>query len=175
MASVRAFRPAMAAKSSSAGVPADASGSAPERTSTPAPPKASPAPLAPLRRRADFVKAREGASAALPGLILQIRRRPAEDGPDTPRVGFTATKKLGSAVIRNRVRRRLRAAAAALLPGRAEPRTDYVLIGRADTAARPFADLLADLAQALERVHTRKRKGGGRQDPAPRETRTRDR
>lgn len=68
------------------------------------------------------------------------------------RVGFTASRKVGGAVVRNRAKRRLRAAAAHILPDAGRPGTDYVLIARAATAARPFAALLDDLETALRRV-----------------------
>ena len=68
------------------------------------------------------------------------------------RVGFTASRKVGNAVIRNRAKRRLRAAAAQILPVQGSPGTDYVLIARAATAARPYGALVADLAAALRRV-----------------------
>jgi ribonuclease P protein component len=103
-----------------------------------------------LKRRQDFVAAAKGAYAALPGLVLQLRRR---GDSDAPRVGFTATKKLGNAVVRNRVKRRLRAVAREALAPRAEAGNDYVLVGRAGTAARPYADLLNDLSAALKRLH----------------------
>lgn len=88
-----------------------------------------------------------------PGLVIQGRAR-APDEASGPRVGYTCSKKVGNAVARNRAKRRLRAAAAAVLPGLARPDWDYVLIGRPEvTATRPFADLLADLATGIERVH----------------------
>lgn len=68
------------------------------------------------------------------------------------RVGFTASRKVGNAVVRNRAKRRLRAVAAQLLTVRGNPWTDYVLIARAATARRPFAALLDDLESALRRV-----------------------
>jgi ribonuclease P protein component len=70
------------------------------------------------------------------------------------RIGFTCSRKVGNAVARNRARRRLRAAARAVLPALARPGWDYVLIGRpVETATRPFALLLDDLRAALSRVH----------------------
>ena len=68
------------------------------------------------------------------------------------RVGFTASRKVGNAVVRNRAKRRMRAAAASVLPALGRPGTDYVLIARADTAHRPFAELIADLEAALRRI-----------------------
>ena len=70
------------------------------------------------------------------------------------RVGFTASKKVGNAVTRNRAKRRLRAAAREVIAVEGRPGWDYVLVGRPDaTAAAPWADLLADLRRALVRVH----------------------
>ena len=103
-----------------------------------------------LRRRQDFIAAAKALHAAMPSLVVQARDR--DDGR-APRVGFTATKKLGNAVIRNRVKRRLREAARLTLPGIARRGFDYVLIGRAGAAKRPFAELQADLNSALKRLH----------------------
>lgn len=106
--------------------------------------------IARLKRRSDFLRvAAAQRKWATPGLILQTAQR--EDGGE-PRVGFTVSRKVGSAVRRNRARRRLRAAADRVLPGCAAPGRDYVIIGRAGTLDRPFAALLADLEQALRRV-----------------------
>ena len=71
------------------------------------------------------------------------------------RVGFTASKKVGGAVIRNRAKRRLRAAAAAVLPLSGIAGTDYVLVARRDTEGRPFETLLSDLASALRAAHVK--------------------
>lgn len=114
-----------------------------------------------LKKRADFVRAARGARAAAPGLVLQCRPSPETAEPDAVRVGFTATKKLGGAVVRNRVKRRLRAAAARVMPERAQPGHDYVLIGRSGTAARPFKLLIEDLKGALRRVHRPSKRGQG--------------
>ncbi|MEX2644290.1 MAG: ribonuclease P protein component [Acetobacterales bacterium] len=108
-----------------------------------------------LLRRAEFL-AVAGArrKTALPGLVLQTRQwRPAESGDDCLiRVGYTASRRVGSAVERNRARRRLRAAAQEILPLRAAHRHDFVLIARAGTNSRPFGALKQDLAMALQRV-----------------------
>jgi ribonuclease P protein component len=103
-----------------------------------------------LTRRQDFVAAAKALYAAQTGMVVQARNR--DDGKP-PRVGFTATKKLGNAVKRNRVKRRLREIARLVLPLGARSGFDYVLIGRAGTDRRPFADLLNDVNSALKRLH----------------------
>ena len=104
--------------------------------------------------RADFLRvAAAGRRAVQPGLILQAAPRPQPGAAAAPLgVGFTASRKVGNAVRRNRAKRRLRAAAAAMIPAHGRPGTDYVLIARAGTADRPYGALLADLAAALRRV-----------------------
>ena len=86
----------------------------------------------------------------LPGMVVQARDR--RDGA-APRVGFTATKKIGNAVVRNRVKRRLREIARLKLVELARPGYDYVMIGRGQSLSRPFADLEKDLNSALKRLH----------------------
>jgi len=111
-----------------------------------------PVSAATLKKRTEFLAAARGAKAATPGLVLQARKRPeAEAGPY--RTGFTATRKIGGAVARNRAKRRLRAVAAELMPECGRMGYDYVLIGRADTANRKYDALREDLKRALNRVH----------------------
>jgi len=103
-----------------------------------------------LKRRQDFVAAARAQYAAMPGMVVQMRAR----GDDAPaRVGFTATKKIGNAVVRNRVKRRLRELARLKLQAAARSGHDYVLIGRASSFARAFPDLEQDLTSALKRLH----------------------
>jgi ribonuclease P protein component len=102
-------------------------------------------------KRADFLRLARGRKWAAPGLVLQTAASP--EPTDSIRVGFTATKKLGSAVVRNRVKRRLREVVRAVLPLYGSTGHDYVLIGREATAERPFAVLIEDLKQALRKVH----------------------
>ncbi len=109
--------------------------------------------IARLKRRAEFLRvAGKGRKWVTPSLILQASQRPAEPPPGTARVGFTATRKIGGAVARNRARRRLRAAAERVLPLHARPGLDYVMIARAETLTRPFAAMLGDLEAALRRL-----------------------
>jgi ribonuclease P protein component len=110
--------------------------------------------LATLKIRADFLRiAADRRKAVTPGLILQASPRAAgSDSGAAVRVGFTASRKVGNAVVRNRAKRRLRAAAAQILAEQGNPGTDYVLIARGATAERPYAALVADLASALRKV-----------------------
>jgi len=115
-------------------------------------------PLPRLKRRAEFLRiAGSGRKSVTPGLILQVAPRPvatAEARSSVPalRVGFTASRKVGIAVERNRARRRLRAAVAQVMPLHAAPDHDYVLVARAATARRPFAALKGDLETALRQT-----------------------
>jgi ribonuclease P protein component len=116
-------------------------------------PEAPPAVLlCVLQKRADFLKAATARRQGTGGFLLQARDRGDQVG--TVRVGFTASKKIGNAVLRNRAKRRLRAVARELLPGLAQPGWDYVLVARPEaTVTRAYADLTADLQTALRAVH----------------------
>lgn len=93
----------------------------------------------------------------MPGLILQARLRPDPDevqsAPEGIRIGYTATRKIGGAVVRNRTKRRLRAAAQIVLPEYGRKGFDYVLVGRTTTSVRAFDALCTDLQKALVRIH----------------------
>ena len=113
-------------------------------------------PITRLKRRRDFVSiTRRGQKWATPGLILQShRRKDAETtSRDGIRVGFTVTKKVGNAVIRNRARRRLKAVAGDVMATHGQDLFDYVLIGRASTLKRPYALLVSDLKTAMQRLN----------------------
>lgn len=107
-----------------------------------------------LRQRADFLAAAAGTKAPASGFVLQARRRD-DEGP--ARVGFTVSRKVGNAVERNRVRRRLREMVRLLPVGPMRVGFDYVLIGRRAALALPFGRLCADLTAALERGHRGRR------------------
>jgi ribonuclease P protein component len=108
-----------------------------------------------LKTRAEFVHVKGGARFVAPSLILQARRRIAEEGSDhhLARFGFTATKSLGGAVMRNRARRRLKEAVRLAGPAATVEGYDYVLIARSGTVQRPFTELIKDLERALAKVH----------------------
>lgn len=100
-----------------------------------------------LKRRADFLLvAGTRRKYVAPAFVLQARAR--DTSPEV-RIGFTATKKIGSAVARNRARRRLREAARATLPFVATPGSDYVLVARAAALTYPYATIVTDLRKAL--------------------------
>jgi len=102
-----------------------------------------------LKRRAEFLRvAASGKKAAVGGVVLQALRR-ADDGP--ARLGFTVTRKVGNAVVRNRTRRRLKEAARLLLRECPVRGADLVLIGRDSTRGRNFQTLQADIKRALDR------------------------
>ena len=115
------------------------------------------AAVARLKRRPEFLAvAASRRRWVAPGLILQAARRPEDSTlPPAPRIGFTASRKVGIAVERNRARRRLKAAAEQVLPLHGAPGFDYVAIARSETVKRPFADLVADFATALDRLNAR--------------------
>lgn len=102
-----------------------------------------------LRRRADYLRVQAAdRRAAFPGLLLQAA--PGEAG--CCRVGFTASRKVGNAVTRNRARRRLKALASEILPRHAASGHDYVLVARQGTPQRDFAALRRDLESALKKL-----------------------
>ncbi len=108
-----------------------------------------------MRSRADFLRAqRQGARASKPALGLEVFLTNGEIAQSSAaRVGFTASRKVGGAVERNRAKRRMRAAAAAILPLYGRERHDYVLVARTATLSRPFALLLDDLIRSLSAAH----------------------
>ncbi len=126
-----------------------------------------PPALGRLKQRREFLwVAAANRKWVTPGLILQARavdparppRRGArgcaegDTGAPGVHIGFTVSRKVGNAVARNRVRRRLRAAANEVLPDHAKETLDYVIIGRRQTLKRPYVDLIGDLTAALKQL-----------------------
>lgn len=109
-----------------------------------------------LARRADFLRAASARRQPTPGFLLQARHR-AEGEAEGIRIGYTCSKKVGNAVMRNRAKRRLREIARQVIPAEGRLGWDYVLVGRPGaTVARDFAELRADLSAALARIHAAK-------------------
>jgi len=108
-----------------------------------------------LKTRSEFLFVKGGRRFATPSFVLQARRRlpRSSPSPDLARFGFTATKRLGSAVVRNRARRRLKEAVRLAAASSAMEGYDYVLIARGGAVQRPFTEVIKDLQRALTKVH----------------------
>lgn len=107
-----------------------------------------------LRKRRDFLAAAKAEKAGVASFLLQGRDR--RDAGDV-RLGFTVTKKVGNAVVRNRIRRRMREVARAVMPASGRTGYDYVMVARPNALHAPYPDLVRDLERAIWRLH-----GGGR-------------
>lgn len=105
-----------------------------------------------MQKRADFVAANSGLRVARGGVVLQVR----PNGGADLRFGITVTKRIGNAVVRNRMKRRLRALVRELLPVHGLPGHDHVLIGRESGVERDFATMRGELLHALERARAGK-------------------
>jgi ribonuclease P protein component len=103
-----------------------------------------------LRQRADFLAAASGIKVSAPAFLLQARKR-SNEGP--VRFGFTVSKKVGNAVERNRVRRRLREVVRLAAGTRTRAGHDYVLVGRRAALNLPFDRMMQDFDGALRRLH----------------------
>ena len=108
-----------------------------------------------LKTRSEFLYVKAGTRFATPSLVLQARPRAptSTEAGALARFGFTATKSLGGAVVRNRARRRLKEAVRLSGPAHAAEGYDYVLIARGGTVQRPFTELIKDLERALAKVN----------------------
>jgi ribonuclease P protein component len=106
-----------------------------------------------LKRRAEFVAvAATRRRWVTPAFVLQLGPRPGEDAPGRIGIGFTASRRVGKAVARNRARRRLSEAARAVLPGPARPGYNYVIVARPAVLTWPFDRLLSELTTAFARL-----------------------
>jgi ribonuclease P protein component len=106
--------------------------------------------LATIRKRADFLAANGGKRASTPGFILLVRDR--KDASAAMRVGFTVTRKIGGAVVRNRMKRRFRALAREIIPQQGFAGADHVMIGRSGGVEREFGALRTELEYALDKL-----------------------
>jgi len=106
--------------------------------------------LVTIRKRSDFLAANRGKRAPMPGFVLLVR--PRGDDDSTMRVGFTVTKKVGNAVVRNRMKRRFRALAREILPDHGIAGAGHVLIGREGGIERDYASLVSELQRALKKL-----------------------
>jgi ribonuclease P protein component len=124
-----------------------------------------------LKRRSEFLRIRNGARHATSGFVLECRPRVAQADNATTggaRFGFTVSKKVGGAVERNRIKRRLKAAVRDVVREHARSDFDYVLIARRPALDAGFAALVADLVKALGRVHALPAQGQQRERRASR-------
>lgn len=106
-----------------------------------------------LKKRKDFIRAAKGFKVVVNGLVLQAALSLSAPDNDTCFVGYTATKKIGKAHIRNRTKRRLRAAVALVFPQKALSGVDYVLIGRHNTTTLDFSYLVKRLSIAIDDIN----------------------
>ena len=121
-----------------------------------------------LKKRADFLACAQGPSCARGAVVVQARPR-TEKPDEAPlvRAGFTATKRVGGSVVRNRAKRRMREAVRLLLPDLAHPGFDYVFIARGGVTTRPWDRLLDDVKSALIRLAADRDRAPERKPAAP--------
>ncbi len=116
-----------------------------------------PVRISTLKKRSEFQRVRGGGRYSCHTLVVEGKARPGDTGDrdagDGARFGFTITKKLGGAVLRNRIRRRFRAALTELGPDAANPRFDYVIVARSPAHDLPFHRLCEELSAAIRRVN----------------------
>ncbi len=103
-----------------------------------------------IKKRSDFLAANRGKRYATPGFVLLVKDR--KDDDPAKRLGITITKKVGNAVVRNRMRRRFRALAFEMLGDNGKSGADHVLIGRNTGIERDFGELRRDMVKALDKL-----------------------
>ena len=118
-----------------------------------------------MRHRRDFQAAQQGVKVAGKYVVLHHKTLINQGDSADPVVGYVVSKKVGNAVVRNRVRRRLKAAAELVMPNLARQDCDYVVIGRRQSLKRPFPALVQDLEQAIRKV--RAERADNRQPASP--------
>lgn len=109
-----------------------------------------PERLSVITKRSDFLAANRGKRVAMPGFVLLVHDR--KDDDQQVRYGLTVSKKVGNAVVRNRMKRRFRELVRAILPDKGIAGADHILIGRQRGIERDFARLSDELTSALERI-----------------------
>jgi ribonuclease P protein component len=125
-----------------------------------------------LKARSEFLAVRGGRRQSTPAFLIEMRERSAamtrggSRNAAGPRFGFTITKKIGNAVTRNRIRRRLKAAFAANTKDAALGACDYVIVARHAALDRPFDQLLGDVSRALAALHNVKSRQADRKGSA---------
>ena len=118
----------------------------------------------PLRKRSEFIALRSGKRASNAYLTLQSLKRDQQDDEPVCRVGYTVTTRVGNAVERNRIKRRLRSAVREVFPLKAKAGYDYCLIARRATLTEPYGTIVSQLSMALDRVHRNGAKGPRKSD-----------
>lgn len=103
-----------------------------------------------IKKRSDFLAANRGKRYATPGFVLLVKDR--QDDDPAIRLGITITKKVGNAVVRNRMRRRFRELAREMIADKGKAGADHILIGRDGGIEKDFAELRADMARALDKL-----------------------
>lgn len=122
--------------------------------------------LCTIKTSADFRRVRGGARWSTASFLIEVRERPAStEGCEGARFGFTVTRKLGNAVVRNRIKRRLKEAIRTVDPALVRDRHDYVVVARSRALEQQFADLRREVEAALNGLHSGSvRRRGAKQD-----------